>query len=161
MATLGELAVQAIVTLGGGSAVAAALNGYFSRRATAVAIQQTRAATGKTTAEIIGVGAGTAAVQVDTSLDLLREMRTDLTAAREESREARDEARAARLEAAAARESSNAAREGMEKLRDWRVRQEHLNTVHSLWDVDVVRRLAAAGIPVLDPPPLNADGDLL
>jgi hypothetical protein len=104
MANLAEFAVQTIVTVSGGGAVVAGLNAYISRRVTQANIDQTRAATGKTQAEVIDVGAGTAATQVDTSLDMLREMRIDLVAARDEAREARAEAKAARDEAHAARE---------------------------------------------------------
>lgn len=103
MASVAELAVQAIVTISGGGAAVAALNGYFSSRTTRAAVAKAQVETGKTEAEITGVGAGTAAVQVDTSLDLLREMRVDLTAAREEVKAARQEIRDARDDAKVAR----------------------------------------------------------
>lgn len=142
MASLAEFAVQTVVTVSGGGAFVAALNSYFSRRTTRATIAQAQAATGKTSAEITNVGAGTANLQVDTSLGLLREMRIDLERIREEAATAREEAAAARAE--------------IEKLRDWRRRQELLNAAHGAWDALVSERLAAAGIDLPSPPPLIA-----
>jgi hypothetical protein len=142
MATTAELIVQGLVTLTGGGAAAAGLNAYFSRRTTRAAVTKTQAETGKTGAEITNVGAGTANLQVDTSLGLLREMRIDLERIREEAATAREEAAAARAE--------------IEKLRDWRRRQELLNAAHGAWDALVSERLAAAGIDLPSPPPLIA-----
>lgn len=110
MASTGELVVQVIVAASGGSAVAAAINSYFSRRTTAATVAKTQAETGRTTAEITGVGAGAASVQVDTSLKLMQwmdgqldDLRIDLAAARAEAHEARQEAVTARREVEQAR----------------------------------------------------------
>ena len=140
MASLAELAVQGIVTIFGGTAAAAGLNAYFSRRTTHASVAQTQAATGKTSAEINGVGAGTAAVQVDTSLDLLREMRIDLERVRSEAVQAREDAAVSRSE--------------IQVLRAWRYRQERLNEAHSAWDALVTTRLAEHGVTLPPPPPL-------
>jgi hypothetical protein len=56
-------------------------------------------------------------------------MRIDLERIRDEAAEARSEAAAARAE--------------IEKLRDWRIRQELLNAAHGAWDAlvsDAARR---------------------
>jgi hypothetical protein len=91
MASLAEFAVQSVVTISGGGAFLTALNAYFSRRTTRANIAAKAAETGKTSAEITNVGAGTANLQVDTSLGLLREMRIDLERIREEAATAREE----------------------------------------------------------------------
>jgi hypothetical protein len=143
MASLAEFAVQTAVTVSGGGAIVAALNAFFSRRTTRAKIAETQVSTGKTSAEITSVGAGTVDVQVGTSLGILREMRIDLERIREEAGQARAEATAARAE--------------IDKLRDWRIRQELLNAAHGAWDALVSTRLAEAGIDVPAPPPLHAD----
>jgi outer membrane murein-binding lipoprotein Lpp len=148
MATLAELAVQGIITLGGGTAVAAGINGYFSRRVTRATVTETQARTGKTAAEVTSVGVGASSVQVDTSLKLMQWMDGQLDDLRADFAAARAEATAARAEAAEARSE-------IDLLRGWRGQQETLNATHGEWDALVTARLAEKGINVPPPPPLH------
>lgn len=136
MATTAELIVQGIVTITGGGAAAAGLNAFFSRRTTQAAVTKTQVETGRTHADITNVGAGTADVQVNTSLDLLREMRIDLTAAREDIKSARAEIAA---------------------LQQWKGHHERLLDAHASWDERVWVVLQERGIKIDPPPPLRAD----
>jgi cytosine/adenosine deaminase-related metal-dependent hydrolase len=89
---------------------------------------KTQAETGKTAAEVTSVGAGTAAVQVDTAMDMLREMRTDMTAMRGK----------------------------LESLEGWKATHERLLDAHARWDEQVFGVLTARDIAIDPPPPLRA-----
>jgi hypothetical protein len=150
VASLAELAVQGIITIGGGTALAAGINGIFSRRVTKATVTKTQAETGKTAAEVTSVGVGASSVQVDTSLKLMQWMDGQLD-------DVRGDLAAARAEATTAREEALKARSEIDSLRSWRTRQETLNATHGQWDALVTARLAEKGITVPDPPPLHAD----
>jgi hypothetical protein len=128
MATLAELIVQGIIVIGGGTAAGAGINGFFSRRVTRATVAKTTAETGKTVAEVTSVGAGTAAVQVDTAMDLLREMRTDMTTMRAK----------------------------LESLEGWKATHERLLDAHTRWDETVYSVLRERDITIDPPPPLRA-----
>lgn len=135
----GDIVTQLIMILAGGGAVTTAVNAWFSRRATRAQITSTEAATGKTTAEITQVGAGAAAVLVDSGLDMVREARIEADRAHAEADRARAEADAARREVDAARREVDAARRGVAAARA---------------EVDYLRgMLTAAGVHIPARPP--------
>jgi uncharacterized protein (DUF3084 family) len=148
VASLAELAVQGIITVGGGGAVLAGINGYFSRRVTKATVVKTIAETGRTEAEIVGVGASTASQQVDTAMDMLREMRTDLTSVR-------TELTATRLEHAATRTELTSALRQIDTLQRWKADHEARMGEHAVWDAEMVDQVRDLGGHIRSAPPLG------
>jgi hypothetical protein len=123
------LVLQALVTLASGGTGAAIIGGIVSHRSTRAAVNKTVAETGKTEAEIVGVGTSAAAAQVDTAMDMLREVRIDMSAMRTE----------------------------LASLQQWKTRHERLMEAHIRWDAQVFQILRDRGVQIEPPPPLRAD----
>lgn len=136
MPDMSALVIQGIVTLASGGTGAAIIGGIVSHRTTRAAVDKTVAETGKTEAEIVGVGTSTAVAQVDTAMDMLREVRIDMAAMR--------------LELAGAREE-------ITSLQQWKVRHERLMEAHIRWDAQVFQILHDRGIDIDVPPPLRGE----
>lgn len=122
------IVLQSLVTLAAGGTGTAVVTGLLSRRKTKVEAEKTQAETGRTQAEIVGTGAKTSAEQVDTSLDLVREMRQDMTTLRGK----------------------------VDELEKWKSGHERRMDAHVRWDGKVWDVLQRAGIDIDPPPPLRA-----
>jgi uncharacterized protein (DUF3084 family) len=140
--SLSGVLISALVALATGGSGAAAVTGFISHRKTRADVDKTVAETGKTEAEILGVGATAAATQVETSLKLLQAMWSEMSVMRTEVNSARDEARAAREECAAARRE-------LTSLQQWRtVHESRLGEVldeHEAWDREMIAAARSRG----------------
>lgn len=121
--------LQALVTITAGGTGAAVVTGMLSRRKTKAEADKTQAETGRTQAEIVGTGASTAAAQVDTAMDMVREMRTDMINLRAK----------------------------LTELEMWKYRHERRMDAHVRWDELVWSVLQDRGIHIDPPPPLRVD----
>lgn len=155
--------VLLIVSVGTSTTIGGIVNAYLSRRKTRAEVSESVARTGKTAAEITDVGATTANTQVDTSLKLMLEMRTEMTLMREGLFEARKEAADARVEARKMRrelddatEQLAAAVDEVAGLQRWKRSHTQLMTAHANWDVQVVQVVRQLGGHIDPPPPLNS-----
>jgi hypothetical protein len=155
--------VLLIVSVGTSTTIGGIVNAYLSRRKTRAEVGESVARTGKTSAEITDVGANTANTQVDTSLKLMLEMRTEMTMMREGLLEARREAADARIEARKMRrelddatEQLAAAVDEVAGLQRWKQSHTQLTAAHASWDVQVVQVVRELGGRIDAPPPLTA-----
>lgn len=136
MPDVSTLVLQGIVTLASGGTGAAIIGGIVSHRSTRAAVNKTVAETGKTEAEIVGVGTSAAVAQVDTAMDMLREVRIDMAAMRAELAAARGE---------------------IASLQLWKTRHERLMDAHVRWDEQVFQVLRDRHIDIGPPPPLRSE----
>lgn len=136
MPDMSTLVLQSIVTLASGGTGAAIIGGIVSHRSTRAAVSKTMAETGKTEAEIVGVDTVTAATQVDTAMDMLREVRIDMAALRAEL---------------------SAARAEIASMQQWKTRHERLMDAHVRWDEQVFQVLRDRHIDIAPPPPLRSE----
>lgn len=153
--------VLLLVSIGTSTTVGGIINAYLSRRKTAVDVSEAMARTGKTEAEITGVGVSTAATQVDTSLRMLQEMRADMAILRSDLIEARQEAADARAEAQRTRDKIEAAQDELDDLQRWKKAHGELMEMHAKWDAQVVLVVRELGGHIEPPPPLGPEVGLL
>lgn len=144
-----------IVSIGTSTTVGGIINAYLSRRKTNADVSEAVVRTGKTAAEITGVGASTAETQVTTSLSILAEMRADMVIYREELAEAKRESADARAEAIKARKEAGDAAIEVVELQVWRRAYHELLSQHMEWDTKVVQVVRQLGGSIEPPPPLD------
>lgn len=125
-----------IVSIGTSTTVGGIVNAYLSRRKTNADVSEAMTRTGKTAAEITGVGASTAETQVTTSLAMLVEMRAEMVVLREDLAAARTEM--------------------AEMQRRWK-KYTVLLEQHAVWDTEVVAVVRELGGVIGPPPPLHPE----
>lgn len=149
--------VLLLVSIGTSTTVGGIINAYVSRRKTSADVNEAMARTGKTEAEITGVGASTAAAQVDTSLRMLQEMRADMAILRSDLMDARKDATDARTEANRTRAMIDDAQRDLADLQRWNKAHAELMELHAQWDAQVVHVVRQLGGNIDPPPPLFPD----
>lgn len=125
------LVIDGLFAIGASGTAVAVVNGLLSRQKTKAEEQRTLAETGKTNAEIIGVGSTAEATQVETAMVMVREMRTNQD--RLEAKLERSEAKVERLEA-------------------WKLSHERRMDVRLLWE-EKMRSILKEHDILVDPPP--------
>lgn len=149
--------VLLLVSIGTSTTVGGIINAYLSRRKTSADVQEAMARTGKTEAEITGVGVSTAAAQVDTSLRMLQEMRADMAILRSDLSDARKDAADARVETNKTRAMIDTAQTEVADLQRWMKHHAELMELHAKWDAQVVHVVRELGGNIEPPPPLFPD----
>lgn len=121
------LVINGLFSLGAGTTAVAVVNGLLSRQKTKAEAERTRAETGKTDAEIMGVTSTAQATQVETAMVLVREMRLNQD----------------RLEAK------------INRLETWKLSHERRMDAHIRWDEQIRVVLQQNNIMVDAPPDLR------
>lgn len=127
-----------IVSIGTSTTVGGIINAYLSRRKTNADVSEAVTRTGKTSAEITGVGASTAETQVTTSLAMLVEMRAEMLVLRDDLASARRE---------------------MVEMQGRLKAYTKLLELHAIWDAQVVAVVRQLGGKIDPPPPLHPQDD--